>query len=150
MFRDPGHSGTGTFCVPPCIPESFRLCPETWVKQTYQSQVQSFGSSQTMSIANSTACRFHYNILRTTNMGNQTSFLARLGSFPGSARFFSFPQRPDRLWDPHSLLSKVYRGYFPGVKRQARIADHSPPTSAEVKKSGAIPPLSHLSSWHTD
>jgi hypothetical protein len=27
-----------------------------------------------------------------------------------------------------------YRGFFPGVKRQGREADHSPPTSAEVKK----------------
>jgi hypothetical protein len=26
------------------------------------------------------------------------------------------------------------RGSFPGVKRQVREADHSPPTSAEVKK----------------
>jgi hypothetical protein len=25
-------------------------------------------------------------------------------------------------------------GFFPGVKRQGREADHSPPTSAEVKK----------------
>jgi hypothetical protein len=26
------------------------------------------------------------------------------------------------------------RGYFPGVERREREADHSPPTSAEVKK----------------
>jgi hypothetical protein len=28
-----------------------------------------------------------------------------------------------------------------------QLADHSPPTSAEVKKGGAIPPLPHMSSW---
>jgi hypothetical protein len=45
------------------------------------------------------------------------------------------PQRPDRLWDPSSLLSKEYRGLLPrGVKRPDREADHSPPSSAEVKK----------------
>jgi hypothetical protein len=39
-------------------------------------------------------------------------------------------------------------GSFPGVKWQGREADHSPPSSAEVKKGGAIPPLTHMSSWH--
>jgi hypothetical protein len=28
----------------------------------------------------------------------------------------------------------------PGVKRQEREADHSPPTSAKVKNGGAVPP----------
>jgi hypothetical protein len=37
--------------------------------------------------------------------------------------------------------------WLPGVKRQRREADHSPPTSAEVKNGGAIPPLSNTSSW---
>jgi hypothetical protein len=36
-----------------------------------------------------------------------------------------------------------------GVKRQGRVADHSPPSSAEVKKSEAIHPLPHMSSWHS-
>jgi hypothetical protein len=36
---------------------------------------------------------------------------------------------------------------FPGVKRQGCEADHSPPTSAEVKKYGSIHPLPHTSSW---
>jgi hypothetical protein len=46
------------------------------------------------------------------------------------ARSFSSPRCPDRLWGPPSLLSNGYRG----VKRQGREADHSPTTSAEVKK----------------
>jgi hypothetical protein len=34
------------------------------------------------------------------------------------------------------------------VKRPGFEADHSPPASAEVKDGGAIPPLSHMSSWY--
>jgi hypothetical protein len=34
-----------------------------------------------------------------------------------------------------------------GVKRPGREADHSPPSSTEVKNGGAIPPLPHISSW---
>jgi hypothetical protein len=33
---------------------------------------------------------------------------------------------------------------FPGVRRPWREADRSPPSSAEVKKGGAIPPLPHM------
>jgi hypothetical protein len=36
------------------------------------------------------------------------------GSIPGRGkRFFSSPQRPDRLWGPSSLLSNGYRGLSP-------------------------------------
>jgi hypothetical protein len=35
----------------------------------------------------------------------------------------------------------------PGVKRPGREVDHSPPTSAEVKKSGSIHPLPYTPSW---
>jgi hypothetical protein len=34
------------------------------------------------------------------------------------------------------------------VKRSGREAGHSPPSSAEDKKGGAIPLLSHIPSWH--
>jgi hypothetical protein len=38
---------------------------------------------------------------------------------------------------------------FPlGVKRQGREADSSPPSNAEVKNVGAVPPLPRMSSWH--
>jgi hypothetical protein len=55
---------------------------------------------------------------------------------PVISRIFSYPRRPDRLWGPPNLLSNGYRGAVlsPRVKRQGREADHSPPTSAEVKK----------------
>jgi hypothetical protein len=36
----------------------------------------------------------------------------------------------------------------PGVKRPGREADHSPPSSADVKNGGAIPLLPHMPSWH--
>jgi hypothetical protein len=39
------------------------------------------------------------------------------GSIPGrDKRFFSTPQRPDRLWDPRSLVYNGYRGLFPRLK----------------------------------
>jgi hypothetical protein len=61
------------------------------------------------------------------------------GLIPGSARFFSSLQRPDRLWGPTSRLSKGYWGDFPGKKRQRREADLSPQSSSEVNNDGAIP-----------
>jgi hypothetical protein len=54
---------------------------------------------------------------------------------PVGSRIFSLPRRPDRLWGAPSLLSNGYcRVFRPGVKRPGHEADHSPPTTAEVKK----------------
>jgi hypothetical protein len=54
---------------------------------------------------------------------------------PVGSRIFSSPRSPDLLWGPPSLLSNGHRGALsPGVQRQGREADHSPPASAEVKK----------------
>jgi len=51
-------------------------------------------------------------------------------SSPGKDwEFFSSPPHPDRFWGPPSLLSNGYQGLFPW----GREADHSPPSSAEVK-----------------
>jgi hypothetical protein len=50
------------------------------------------------------------------------------------------PPRPERLWGPPGLL---FNGYA-GVKRPGRAADHSPPSSAEVKNAFSyisIPPV---------
>jgi hypothetical protein len=49
---------------------------------------------------------------------------------PVEAIILSSPRRLDRIWGPPSLLSNG----LPGVKRPVRDAEHSPPTSAEVKK----------------
>jgi hypothetical protein len=43
--------------------------------------------------------------------------------------------QPPAQWVPGALL--------PGLKRPGCGTDHSPPSSAEVKNSGAIPPLPH-------
>jgi hypothetical protein len=40
-------------------------------------------------------------------------------------------------------------GSFPGVKAAGHDADHSPLSSAEIKYSGAKPPLSNMSSLHS-
>jgi hypothetical protein len=54
---------------------------------------------------------------------------------PVGSRIFSSPCLPDRLWGRPNLLSNGYWGIIsPGVKRPELEADHSPPTSAEVKK----------------
>jgi hypothetical protein len=65
-------------------------------------------------------------------------------------RFFSTPKCPDQLWGPPSLLISGYQELFPGgwgVKQSGHEADHSLPSSAEVKNGGALPPLPHMSSW---
>jgi hypothetical protein len=54
---------------------------------------------------------------------------------PVGPRIFSSPCHPHRLWSPPNLLSNGYRGAPSlGVKRTEREADHSLPTSAEVKE----------------
>jgi hypothetical protein len=41
------------------------------------------------------------------------------------------------------------RGSFPRGKRPLREADHSPPSSAEVKNARSYTPLAHTSSWRS-
>jgi hypothetical protein len=73
-----------------------------------------------------------------------------LALIPGSARFLSSAQFPDRLSSlpTHPPLQWVLGALSLGVKQQGHEADNSPPSCAKVKKGGAIPPLSHISSWH--
>jgi hypothetical protein len=48
-----------------------------------------------------------------------------------------------------SLLSNGYReAISPGLKRPGSNADHSPPSTAEVKNGRAIAPLADMFSWH--
>jgi hypothetical protein len=49
------------------------------------------------------------------------------------------PTQTPMKWAPEAL--------FPGVKLQGLPADHSPPSSAEIKNGGAITPLPHMSLW---
>jgi hypothetical protein len=48
------------------------------------------------------------------------------------------PNRPDRLWGPHSILFSWYRGSFLRVQRQGRKVNHSLAFSAEVKNEYAF------------
>jgi hypothetical protein len=59
-------------------------------------------------------------------------------SIPDSLQTGSGATQPPIQWVPGAISS--------GVKRQGREADHSPPSSVEVKNGGAIAPLPHTSS----
>jgi hypothetical protein len=60
---------------------------------------------------------------------------------PVGARFFSSPCRPDRFWgQPNPPIQWVPSALSAGVKRPGREADHSPPTSAEVKNTWIYTP----------
>jgi hypothetical protein len=62
--------------------------------------------------------------------------------------FFSTAFRPAlRFTQPP--IQWVQEAISPCVKRQGREADHSPPSSVEVKNGGAIPPLPYVPSWHS-
>jgi len=60
------------------------------------------------------------------------------GSIPGKGKDFFVFATASRHWGPPNLLSKENRGGGGGpsswVERPGRQADHSPPSSAEVKK----------------
>jgi hypothetical protein len=97
-------------------------------------------------------CDFHIVPNRYSSFGITTgNGLDVPGSIPDSARFFSSPQRPDRLWGPPSLVFSGYWESFPlDIRRQGRKPGHSPPSSAEVKKGGTIPPHPYISLCHYD
>jgi hypothetical protein len=62
--------------------------------------------------------------------GSMVSYFENVYKHP-----FLWPLCPDRLWGPPSLLHNGYREAFRGGKaRPGSHADHSPPSSAEVKK----------------
>jgi hypothetical protein len=63
---------------------------------------------------------------------------------PVGARFFAQVQT-----DPgaHSAFCRMGTGSFPGVKRQGRGADHSPPPSAEVKNEWSYTSTPPLGPW---
>jgi hypothetical protein len=44
-------------------------------------------------------------------------------------------------------IQSVLGALSPELKRPKCEADHSPPSSTEIKNSGAIPPLPHTSLW---
>jgi hypothetical protein len=52
-------------------------------------------------------------------------------------RFFFSKNRPNQLWNPHSLPFNGYRGLFTEAKRTWHEVDHSSISSAEVKNKWA-------------
>jgi hypothetical protein len=65
------------------------------------------------------------------------------GSIPGRGKrlfFYCTASRP-ALRPTQPPIQFVPEALSPGVKGPGREADHSPPTSAEIKNGGAIPPL---------
>jgi hypothetical protein len=68
---------------------------------------------------------------------------------PVRSSIFTSPYCPDRLWGLLNLLTYGYRAVFPWVKRQEREANHSRPTSAEVKKTWVYKSSPSTSSWHS-
>jgi hypothetical protein len=68
-------------------------------------------------------------------------------SSPGRGKIFLFFSSSIPVLEPtQPPIQWVLEALPPGVKQSGREADHSPPSSAEVKNGGAIPPLPHTSS----
>jgi hypothetical protein len=62
--------------------------------------------------------------------------------------FLYFTASRPALGSAQFPIQRVPGTLSPGLKRPGREGDQSPPSSAEVKKGGAISPLPHMSSWH--
>jgi hypothetical protein len=72
------------------------------------------------------------------------------GLIPAAARDFSLLHRVQTGSRAHLASYTMGTGVLsPGIKRQVRDINHSPPSSAEVKNCGSITPLSHTLSWHS-
>jgi hypothetical protein len=72
------------------------------------------------------------------------------GSIPGrGTRFFSASHRQDRLWGYPASYPLSTEASSQEVKRPGREADHSPLSSAEVKKDGTTPPIPITSLWRS-
>jgi hypothetical protein len=63
----------------------------------------------------------------------------------GSKRFYNVQTGCGARAVSYPIVTGRY--FRAGVKRTVREPDHSPPSSAEFKNGGAIPPLPHTSLW---
>jgi hypothetical protein len=89
-----------------------------------------------------------------SRIGKETAFWlhCRWGGVrvPLGPRIFTSTYGPDRLWGSNEPPIQWVQGSpYPVEKRQGREADHSPPPSAEIKKTWIIYPLPHTHSWHS-
>jgi hypothetical protein len=81
--------------------------------------------------------KFWVRIPTTSGPGNVVGIATGYGlNGPGIESRWSdnFRTCPDRLWGPPSLLYNGYRVFPGGKQRPGRDVDHSPPSSAVVKK----------------
>jgi hypothetical protein len=84
---------------------------------------------------------------RDSSVGIATGWMARL-RFPAGQEFFlvSTASRP-ALGLTQFPVQWMSGALSVGAKQPGCEADHSPPSSAEVKNGGAIPPFPHMSLW---
>jgi hypothetical protein len=52
------------------------------------------------------------------------------------------------LWSTQPPIEWILVVLSPRVKQEGRETNHSPPSSAEAKNGGAVPPFTDMSSWH--
>jgi hypothetical protein len=62
-----------------------------------------------------------------------TGWTVRGSNFGRVKRLSPLLTRPDRHWDPQSLLYSRYRRPFPGIKRPGRGGDHPSTSSTDVQ-----------------
>jgi hypothetical protein len=114
------HSVGTSSCQSPCLSKSIRL-----LTLSPGSPLPPIGSLQIYYYVS--LCRYSYWLRagrprgRSSSPGRVKNFLFSTSSRPALG-----PIQPPIQWAPGALS--------PGVKRQGREDDHSPPTSAEVKK----------------
>jgi hypothetical protein len=99
--------------------------------------------SQDISVAIATGCGLEGRRL-ILNRGKYFLLSAESRPAPG-------PTQPPIQWIPRTITLGIKIQWIPrtitlGIKRPGREADHSPPSSAEVKNGGAIPPFPSMSS----
>jgi hypothetical protein len=76
--------------------------------------------------------------------------MARVQFLVGASNFSMLHSVQTSYGGHTTSYSMGTRGYFSrGIPQIGCEADDSPPPSAEVKNGGVIPPLPHMSSWHS-
>jgi hypothetical protein len=92
-----------------------------------------------------------FNLLFDSSVGIASGYrLDSRGLIPGRGKRFSVFHSVQTGSGTHPASYTMFTWALSmGVKWPGREADHSPPSSAEVKNGGAIPPLPHKSSWHS-
>jgi hypothetical protein len=100
--------------------------------------------------------KIHFNLLlsalknRDRSVGMAKGYgLDGRGSMLGQGKIFLFniASRP-ALWPTQPPIQLVPGAFPPGIKRLG-LEEHSPLSIAEIKNGGAIPPLPHISPWHS-